>query len=618
MEAITSMEQLQRYRDGLQARQKRDLAAVLVCCGTGCLAKGALKVADAFKAEFESKRIKANIDIGFKTTGCHGYCANGPLVVLRPKDILYHKVQPEDVPEIVERSLKGSEVIERLIYQDPDTKESIADFHQIPFYKYQERIALRNIGIIDPTEIDDYILQGGYHTLTKALRMDPDTIIAEIEASGLRGRGGGGFPTATKWKSAKAIQSDMRYVICNGDEGDPGAFMDGATMQGDPHAIIEGMIIGAYAIGSNQGYIYVRDEYPLAVKNLAIAIKAAREKGFLGKDILGSGFAFDIKISRGGGAFVCGESSALMRSVEGKVGEPRAKYIRSVEKGLYDKPTVLNNVETWANVPIIIEKGGAWYASYGTKGSKGTKVFSLVGKVNNTGLVEVPMGISIRKLVEEIGGGVLDGKRFKAVQTGGPSGGCIPERLSDLPIDFDSLTDVGSMMGSGGIIVMDEETCMVDVAKYFIGFLVGESCGKCTPCRDGLRRMLDVLIDITEGRGKETDVAVLEELCDVLTWGALCGLGTSAANPVLSTIKYFREEYEAHIKDKQCPAGVCKALITYSIDAEACTGCTLCAKKCPQQCITGERKKTHVIDTEQCIKCGVCKDVCNFNAVRVA
>jgi NADH:ubiquinone oxidoreductase subunit F (NADH-binding) len=406
-------------------------------------------------------------------------------------------------------------------------------------------------------------------------------------------------------------------VICNGDEGDPGAFMDDAIMEGNPHVVLEGMIIGAIAVGAHKGYIYVREEYPFAIKNLQKAITAAREKGFLGQNILGSGYEFDIKISRGGGAFVCGESSALMRSVEGKVGEPRAKYIRSVEKGLYEEPTVLNNVETWANVPEIIIKGADWYAGFGTAGSKGTKVFSLVGKVNNTGLVEVPMGITIKDLVEKIGGGVLGGKEFKAVQTGGPSGGCIPKLLSGLPIDFDSLTKAGSMMGSGGIIVMDEDTCMVDVAKYFIGFLVEESCGKCTPCRDGLPRMLSILTAITEGKGKEGDIERLEELCDVLSYGALCGLGTSAVNPVLSTIRYFREEYAAHIDDKKCPAGVCKALITYWIDKDACTGCTLCAKKCPQECISGERKKVHTIDETRCIRCGVCKDVCTFNAVKV-
>ncbi len=618
MGAITSIEQLGKYREQIAAKTKTDLPTVLVCFGTGCQANGARPVAEAFTKLIQEQGLTLDVNIGIKTTGCHGYCENGPLVALKPQGILYLKVKPEDVSEIVEKTIKAGQVVERLIYKDKATEQTIAQYQEIPFYKYQHRIALKNIGTIDPTDIDDYILSGGYAGLAKALKMEPEAIISEVERSGLRGRGGGGFPTGTKWRSCVAVKSDTRYVICNGDEGDPGAFMDRSVMEGDPHAVIEGMIIGAIAVGAHKGYIYVRDEYPLAVKNLKIAIDAARDKGLLGENILGSGFSFDLKISRGGGAFVCGESSALMRSVEGNVGEPRAKYIRSVEKGLYDEPTVLNNVETWANVPEIMVKGADWYASLGTKGSKGTKVFSLVGKVNNTGLVEVPMGISVRELVEKIGGGILGGKKFKAVQTGGPSGGCIPERLSDLPVDFDSLTEAGSMMGSGGIIVMDEETCMVDVAKYFTNFLVGESCGKCTPCRDGLPRMLDILTGITDGRGTEEDIAALEELCEVISWGALCGLGTSAPNPVLSTIKYFRDEYDAHIKDKKCPAGVCKALITYSIDAEACTGCTLCAKKCPQECISGERKKAHVIDTTKCIKCGVCKDVCNFNAVRIS
>jgi NADH:ubiquinone oxidoreductase subunit F (NADH-binding)/(2Fe-2S) ferredoxin/Pyruvate/2-oxoacid:ferredoxin oxidoreductase delta subunit len=618
MGTINSIEQLEAYRQEIAAEVKADLPTVLVCFGTGCQANGARPVAEAFSDIIEEQGLELKVNIAVKTTGCHGYCENGPLVALQPQGILYLKVKPEDVAEIVEKTIKSGEIIERLIYTDKATSEMIAEYSEIPFYKHQHRIALRNIGAIDPTNINDYILAGGYAGLVKALGMKPDDIITEIEDSGLRGRGGGGFPTGTKWRSCVAVDSDVRYVMCNCDEGDPGAFMDRSIMEGDPHSVIEGMIISALAMGAHTGYVYIRDEYPLAVKNLTSALDAAREKGLLGEDILGSGFNFDIKISRGGGAFVCGESSALMRSVGGDVGEPRAKYIRSVERGLYDKPTVLNNVETWANVPEIITKGAEWYASLGTEGSKGTKVFSLVGKVNNTGLVEVPMGITIRELVENIGGGILNGKRFKAVQTGGPSGGCIPERLADLPVDFDSLTEAGSMMGSGGIIVMDEETCMVDVAKYFINFLVEESCGKCTPCRDGLPRMLDLLTDITEGRGGEKHVAMLEELCDLLTWGALCGLGTSAANPVLSTIKYFHDEYDAHIRDRKCPAGVCKELITYAIDPEACTGCRLCAKNCPQECITGERKEAHVIDTAKCIKCGICRDVCTFDAVRIS
>ncbi len=618
MGAITSIEQLDEYRREIAAGVVADLPTVLVCFGTGCQANGARPVAEAFAAIIKEQGLELDVNIGIKTTGCHGYCENGPLVALQPQGILYLKVKPEDVAEIVEETIKGGRIVERLIYRDKATSEAIAQYSEIPFYKHQHRIALKHIGTIDPASIDDYIRAGGYAGLAKALGMEPEGIISEIERSGLRGRGGGGFPAGTKWRSCVAAPGETRYVLCNGDEGDPGAFMDRSIMEGDPHSVLEGMVIGALAVGAHQGYIYVRDEYPLAVKNLEAAIEAAREKGLLGGDILGSGFAFDVKISRGGGAFVCGESSALMRSVGGDVGEPRAKYIRSVERGLYDRPTVLNNVETWANVPQIIVNGADWYAGLGTEGSKGTKVFSLVGKVNNTGLVEVPMGISIRELVEKIGGGILGGKEFKAVQTGGPSGGCIPERLSDLPVDFDTLTEAGSMMGSGGIIVMDEETCMVDVAKYFINFLADESCGKCTPCRDGLPRMLDVLTAITEGRGSEGDIDLLEELCELLSWGALCGLGTSAANPVLSTIKYFREEYEAHIRDKRCPAGVCKELITYSIDAEACTGCRVCAKKCPQGCISGERKEAHVIDEARCIKCGVCKDACTFDAVRIS
>ncbi len=617
MGAISSFNDLDRYREEISSSIREDIPRVLICFGTGCQANGSVKVAEEFERVIKDKGLKIGVDLGVKTTGCHGYCENGPLVAIKPKDILYLRVKPKDVAEIVEKSIEGNEIVERLLYKDVNTKQVIAEYQSIPFYKHQQRIALRNIGEIDPTSIDDYILRDGYTALVKALKMDPEDVISEIEKSGLRGRGGGGFPAGRKWRSCRNADGDVRYVICNGDEGDPGAFMDRSTMEGDPHSIIEGMIIGAYAIGSNQGYIYVRDEYPLAIKNLQSAIDSAREMGFLGNNILGTDFSFNIKISRGGGAFVCGESSALMRSIEGKVGEPRAKYIRSVERGLYDKPTVLNNVETWANVPVIIKNGAEWYSHFGTENSKGTKVFSLVGKVNNTGLVEVPMGITLRELIYDIGGGIPKGKKFKAVQTGGPSGGCIPESLLDLQIDFDSLTDAGSMMGSGGMIVMDEDTCMVDVAKYFISFLVEESCGKCTPCREGLRRMLEILTNITEGRGKEGDIELLEELCDVLKWGALCGLGTSAANPVLTTIRYFRDEYEAHIRDKKCPAGVCQALITYRIDPDKCTGCMVCARKCPQQCISGEKRKPHTIDTEKCIRCGICREVCPFDAVIV-
>ncbi len=617
MESITSIQSYETYRDKLKSSVKADQTSVLICFGTSCQANGAREVAEEFKKIFQEQNIKVNVDLGFKTTGCHGYCENGPLVMIKPRDILYLRVKPKDVDEIVLKSIKGDELVDRLLYKDINTKETIAKYHEIPFYQHQQKIALRNIGEIDPADIDDYIRNDGYSGLMKALQMKPEDIISEVEKSGLRGRGGGGFPAGRKWRSCLAVDEDVRYVICNGDEGDPGAFMDRSIMEGDPHTVIEGMMIGALAIGSAQGYIYVRDEYPLAVKNLQIAIEQAREMGFLGKNIMNTGFDFDVKISRGGGAFVCGESSALMKSVSGRIGEPRAKYIRSTEKGLYDKPTVLNNVETWANVPVIMLNGGDWYGSMGTEGSKGTKVFSLVGKVNNTGLVEVPMGITLREIIFDIGGGILNGRKFKAVQTGGPSGGCIPENLLDLQVDFDNLTEAGSMMGSGAMIVMDEKSCMVDVAKYFTTFLVEESCGKCVPCREGLPRMLEVLTRITEGKGQEGDIELLEEICETLEWGALCGLGTSAANPVLSTIKYFRDEYEAHIRDKKCPAGVCRELITYKIDEVACTGCTLCAKRCPQKCISGEAKGVHVIDQARCIKCGICEDVCKFDAVIV-
>ncbi|NLW69380.1 MAG: NADH-quinone oxidoreductase subunit NuoF [Bacteriovoracaceae bacterium] len=613
---LQSADELKQYRAKILESRKNEYPVIHVCGGTPCLAKGSRKVAEAFKKEIESQGVSCKVELKHKVTGCQGFCSKGPVVSFG-NGIVYLEVKPEQVPEIVEKTVKNGQVIESLGYKDPQTKKRSASFDGIPFYSHQKGLILKDLREIDPMEIDDYIARGGYASLVKAFDMDPEKIIDLIEESGLRGRGGGGFPAGTKWRSCRAIDSETRYVLCNGDEGDPGAFMDRSIMEGNPHAVIEGMIVGAWAVGAHRGYAYIRDEYPLAVKVMRKAVEDATALGLLGKNILGTGFDFDIKITRGGGAFVCGESSALMRSIEGKVGEPRAKYIRSVEKGLYDLPTVLNNVETWTNVPLIVSNGAQWYRQIGTKGSPGTKVFSLAGKAVNTGLIEVPMGITIRELVEKIGGGVRGGRKFKAVQTGGPSGGCIPESLADLPVDFDSLTKAGSMMGSGGIIVMDEATCMVDVAKYFISFLAEESCGKCSPCRDGLPRMKKILTDITEGKGKTGDIEVLEELCDVLSYGALCGLGTSAPNPVLSTIKYFREEYEAHINEKRCPAGVCRNLVTFRIDADACTGCTLCAKKCPQECITGERKQVHVIDQSRCIKCGVCRDVCNFDAVRV-
>jgi len=613
---LQSVKEFESYRTKIAESRKDEYPVIYVCGGTPCLAKGSRAVAHAFKKEIESQGLACKVELRHKVTGCQGFCSKGPVVSFG-NDIVYLEVKPNHVPEIMEKTVKNAQVIDSLGYKDPQTKKRSASFEGIPFYSHQKGMILKGLREIDPLEIDDYIARGGYASLVRAFAMVPEEVIDLIAESGLRGRGGGGFPAGAKWKSCRAIDSEVRYVLCNGDEGDPGAFMDRSIMEGNPHAVIEGMIVGAWAVGAHHGYAYIRDEYPLAVKVMKKAVEDATAMGLLGRNILGTGFDFDIKITRGGGAFVCGESSALMRSIEGKVGEPRAKYIRSVEKGLYDLPTVLNNVETWTNVPLIVNNGAQWYRKTGTQGSPGTKVFSLAGKAVNTGLVEVPMGTTIRELVEKVGGGIRGGRKFKAVQTGGPSGGCIPESLADLPIDFDSLSKAGSMMGSGGIIVMDEATCMVDVAKYFISFLAEESCGKCSPCRDGLPRMKQILTDITEGRGKEGDIELLEELCEVLSYGALCGLGSSAPNPVLSTIKYFREEYEAHIRDKRCPAGVCRELVTFRIDADACTGCTLCAKQCPQACITGERKKAHVIDQSTCIKCGVCRDVCKFDAVRV-
>jgi len=614
MEKIKTLQELDRLRQSILAGQKPEALQVTVCGGTGCLSNGSEQVAAAFVGEMQKQGLNGRVSL--KKTGCHGFCERGPLVTLHPSEVFYQRVSEKDVAEIVAESLIGGKVVERLLYTDPQTEEKITHHDEIPFYKHQIRIALRNNGRIDPTDIGDYIARGGYAGLAKALTsMTPEEIIAAVEKSGLRGRGGGGFPAGRKWRSCHDAHGDVRYVVCNGDEGDPGAFMDRSIMEGDPHSVIEGMIIGAFAIGSHQGFIYVRNEYPLAVKNLGIALEQARGYGFLGRNILHSGFDFDVRINRGGGAFVCGESSALMASLEGRAGEPRAKYIHTVERGLHDKPTNLNNVETWANVPEIITRGAEWFASLGTAGSKGTKVFSLVGKVKNTGLVEVPMGITLRDIIYKIGGGILKDRDFKAVQTGGPSGGCIPKSLIDMPVDFDELTKAGSMMGSGGMIVMDDTDCMVDVAKYFTKFLEEESCGKCTPCREGMRRMKEVLIDITEGRGTEGSIALLEELAEAIALGSLCALGSTAANPVLSTLRYFRDEYEAHIQEKRCPAGVCKELILYSILEDLCTGCHRCFRECPQQAVSGEAKKPHRIDSAKCIKCGICYDVCKFDAV---
>jgi NADH-quinone oxidoreductase subunit F len=603
--------------DALTAAERERVAAagisVTVCGGTGCQAYGCQAVASALAAQLAS--LGLNDGVEFVQTGCHGFCEQGPIVVVRPADILYRKVTVADVPEIIRSTVVKGETVERLLYRTADG-QTVAKEGDIPFYAHQRRLILGNNGHISPESIADYMRKcEGYTALRKALAMDPESVVQEVTRSGLRGRGGGGFPTGRKWATCRKAHGEPKYVICNADEGDPGAYMDRSLLEGNPHGVLEGMIIGAHAIGASAGYVYVRDEYPLAVKHIRLAIQQAREKGFLGENILGSGLNFDVTVVRGGGAFVCGESTALMASLEGKVGEPRAKYVHTVESGLNQKPSNLNNVETWANVPVIINRGADWYAEIGTEGSKGTKIFSLVGKVVNTGLVEVPLGVNLREVVFDIGGGIPGGRKFKAVQTGGPSGGCLPEALLDLPVDFDALTSAGSMMGSGGMIVMDEDSCMVDVARYFLHFLMDESCGKCVPCREGVRQMCAILTRITRGEGQTGDIELLEEIAAAVTDGSLCALGGSAPNPVLSTLRYFRDEYEAHIREKRCPAGVCTALVTYAIDPVKCTGCTVCARKCPVKAISGKRKKTHGIDQAICIKCGVCREACRFDAV---
>ena len=609
MPRINSPVELERVREEILSRRDPNKPRITLCSGTACHATGSGEVYAAFVEELKKRGLEQKIDL--KRTGCHGFCEKGPIVVIYPEEICYLLVQPNDVPEIICQTIEGGKIIDRLLYTDPVTDEKITHESDISFYKYQNRLIFGNNMKIDPENIEDYLALGGYKALAKTLsEMTPEQVLEEVKLADVRGRGGGGFPAGRKWETSRNATGDTKYVIVNCDEGDPGAYMDRSLMEGNPHLVLEGLIIGAYAIGAHHGFIYIRQEYPLAVGNLAVALRQAEEFGFLGKNILDSGFDFNVEVHRGAGAFVSGESSALMTAIEGKVGEPRPKYIRTAVSGIWGKPSNLNNVETWANIPFVINNGADWYNNIGTEGSKGTKIISLVGKVNNTGLVEVPMGTTLRDIIYKIGGGIPGGKKFKAVQTGGPSGGCIPEQYLDTPVDFDELTKLGSMMGSGGMIVMDEDTCMVDIARYFVSFLADESCGKCYPCREGLRQMVRILTDITEGKGKEGDIELLEDLCNLLKEGSLCALGTTAANPILSTIKYFRDEYEEHIRNHRCPAGVCKSLIAYYIQVEKCRACMICFKSCPVEAISGWLRTIHSIDQTKCTKCGTCLEVC--------
>ncbi len=587
---------------------------VLCCGGTGCTSSGS----EAIIKEMETQLKAFGLDKEIKVikTGCFGLCALGPIMIVYPEGAFYSRVQVEDVKEIVSEHLLKGRIVKRLLYQETVEEDNIKSLNEVDFYKKQLRLALRNCGVIDPENIDEYIAADGYKALAKVLtEMTREEVIDEIKRSGLRGRGGAGFSTGLKWQFTYAAEGDQKYVACNADEGDPGAFMDRSILEGDPHSVIEAMAIAAYAVGANRGFIYIRAEYPIAVKRLEIAIGQAKEYGLLGDNIFGTDFCFELELRLGAGAFVCGEETALMTSIEGKRGEPRPRPPFPANKGLWAKPTLLNNVETYANITQIINNGADWFASIGTEKSKGTKVFALGGKINNTGLVEIPMGTTLREIIEDIGGGIPNGKKFKAAQTGGPSGGCIPASLMDTPIDYDSLIQIGSMMGSGGLIVMDEDNCMVDIAKFFLEFTVDESCGKCTPCRIGTRRLLELLTKITDGKGTMEDIDKLEELCYSIKASAMCGLGQTAPNPVLSTLRYFRDEYEAHVRDKVCPAGVCKALSRYVIDREKCRGCSLCARQCPVNAISGEIKSPFVIDPDKCIKCGACMSACKFQAI---
>ncbi len=618
---MKTLEEIKKIRE--EKRKELDLRVntsadtrekhILVCHGTGCTSSKSPKILENFRRIIEEKKIE---NVRVIQTGCFGLCAKGPIVIIRPEDVFYAMVTPDDCEEIIEKHIQKGEIVERLLCKDIDNK-TVKKLDELNFYKKQKRIALKNCGVIDPENIDEYIAFDGYKALEKVLfSMTPDEVIDVVSKSGLRGRGGAGFPTGKKWSFTKMAKGDQKYVVCNADEGDPGAFMDRSVLEGDPHCVVEAMMIAGFAIGANKGYIYVRAEYPIAVKRFQIAIDQAREYGILGKNIWNSGFDFDLEVRLGAGAFVCGEETALLESIEGRRGQPRLKPPFPANEGLFGKPTLINNVETYANITKIILNGAEWYASIGTEKSKGTKVFALGGNVNNTGLVEVPMGVTLREIVFDIGGGIPNGRKFKAAQTGGPSGGCITAENLDTPIEYESLQAIGSMMGSGGLIVMDDSKCMVNLAKFYLGFTVDESCGKCTPCRIGTKRLLEMLTKITEGKGEEGDIEKLETLCKNIQKASVCGLGQTAPNPVLSTIKYFRDEYEEHIRDKKCRAGECKALMKLHIDPELCKGCGLCKRNCPVDAISGEVKQTHVIDSEKCIKCGTCISKCPFHAIK--